>query len=402
MFNRLVLQTIATAILATACAMAQSSGSATLQGTVKDTSGAVVPKAKVTSTHIETGVKAITLSNNDGAFVFPPTQIGKYKVRCEAIGMKAWEQEVLLETGKTLDVSAVLTLGDVAQTVLVTADVPMITTNEPTDATTLDQQRIKELPINGRDLNTLIQDVTPGIEYGGNVNDGARVGGMMTYSTTYSQDGASANNREFGGSTGLQGLESVGEVRIETSTGNAKSSSPASVIVTTRGGTNRYLVSLYETTRNNCCGVAKHLQDVNANGTPFKLPKLIRNEYGGSFGGPVVLPKIYNGRNRTFFFVSKEEVALRQGLTYSFSVPTVAQRQGNFAGLETNTGLPITIYDPATGQIQTLTRGPVTIRSPFPNNTIPVSRESPLAKYIYGITPLPTDITEPNIASNLK
>ena len=407
MFNSSVFRMIASAILATACAMAQSSGSATLQGVVKDSTGAVIPGAKVTATHIETGVKANTVSNNDGAFVFPPTQIGNYKVRCEATGMKAWEQDVLLETGKTVDVNPVLALGDVSQTVLVSADVPMITTNEPTDATTLDQQRIKELPINGRDLNTLIQDVTPGIEYGGNVNDGARTGGMMTYSTTYSQDGASANNREFGGSTGLQGLESIGEVRIETSTGNAKSSSPASVIVSTRSGTNQFKVSLYETARNNCCGVAKHLQDVNANGTPFKLPKLIRNEYGGSIGGPVAIyglkgKKLYDGRNRTFFFVSREQVALRQGLTYSFSVPTVAQRQGNFSGLETNTGLPITLYDPGTGQIQTLSRGPVTIRSPFPNNTIPVSRESPLAKYIYNITPLPTDITEPNIAANLK
>ena len=409
MSKRVALKVIASAFLAAACASAQSSGSATLSGVVKDSSGAVIPKAKVTSTHIETGVKAATTTNNDGFFVFPPVQIGNYKVRCEAPGMKAWEQDVQLETGKTSDVNPVLTLGDVSQTVMVTAEIPLITTNEPTDATTLDQQRIKEIPINGRDLNTLIMDVTPGIEYGGNVNDGARTGGMMTYSTTYSQDGTSANNREFGGSQGLQGLESIGEVRIETSTGNAKSSSPASVIVSTRSGTNRYVASLYETTRNNCCGVAKRRQDVNPNGTPFSLPKLIRNEFGGSFGGPVVLPsfglngkKLYEGRNRTFFFISREQTALRQGLTYSFSVPTVAQRNGNFSGLQTNLGLPITIYDPNSGEIQTLARGPVTIRAPFPNNTIPVSRQSPLSKYIYGITPLPTDITEPNIASNLK
>ncbi len=389
--------------------LGQSSGSATLQGVVKDSSGAVIPKAKLTSTHIETGVKAATTSNNDGFFVFPPTQIGKYKVRCEAPGMKAWEQDVMLETGKVSDVAPVLTLGDVTQTVMVTDAAPMITANEATDSTTLDSQRIKEIPINGRDLNTLIMDVTPGIEYGGNVNDGARTGGMMTYSTTYSQDGASSNNREFGGSQGLQGLESVGEVRIETSTGNAKSASPASVIVSTKSGTNRYITSLYETARNNCCLVAKHRQDVNPNGSPFPLPRLIRNEYGGSFGGPVMLPsfglngkKMYDGRNRTFFFVSREQVALRQGLTYSFSVPTVAQRNGNFSGLETNTGLPITLYDPNSGSIQQLTRGPVTIRTPYPNNTIPSNLESPLAKYIYGITPLPTDITEPNIASNLK
>lgn len=163
-FHKSVLKAIALAIFASVCVLAQSSGSATLQGTVKDTTGAVIPNAKVTATHIDTGVTAATTSNNDGLFVFPPTQIGKYKVRCEATGMKAWEQDVLLETGKTADISPVLTLGDVSQTVMVSAEVPLITTNEPTDATTLDQQRIKELPINGRDLNTLIQDVTPGIE----------------------------------------------------------------------------------------------------------------------------------------------------------------------------------------------------------------------------------------------
>src|ERR1019366_7151338 len=122
-------------------------------------------------------------------------------------------------------------------------------------------------------MNTLIMDVTPGIEYGGGAAGGARTGGMMIYSTTYSQDGAPANNREFGGSQGLQGLESVGEVRIETSTGNAKSSTPASVIVNTRSGSNRLVFTAYETARNNCCGVAKHLQDVNPNGAPFPLPR---------------------------------------------------------------------------------------------------------------------------------
>ena len=396
-------------VLASLPAFAQTSGAATLQGTVKDTSGAVIPGAKITATHIESGVKAETIANHEGFFGFPPMRIGDYKVHCEAAGMKGWEGDTLLETGKIVDISPVLTAGDVRQTVVVSAEVPLVTSSEPTDATTLDQQRIKELPINGRSLDALITDVTPGIEYGGGVNDGARVGGLLIYATTYTQDGGYANNRETGGSHGLQGLESIGEVRIETSTGNAKSATPATVIVNTRSGTNRYIASLYETVRNNCCGVAKKRQDVNPNGTPFQLPKLIRNEFGGSLGGPVVLPsfglngkKLYDGHNRTFFFVSREQVYLRATSTYSFSVPTVAQRQGNFSGLETNTGLPITIYDPLSGDIQTLPRGPVTVRTPFPNNTIPVTRESPLAKYMYSITQLPTDNTEPNIASNLK
>jgi len=409
MLNRVLFRVLPLLIMASISCWSQNSGGGTVQGTVKDSTGAVVPGVKVSITHIETGVKSNTASNQDGFFVFPPVQIGIYKVRCEATGMKAWEQEITLQAGSTVDVNASLALGDVSQTVQVTAEIPLVTTTDPTDATTLDQQRIKELPINGRDLNTLLMDVTPGVEYGGGVNDGARTGGMMTYSTLYSQDGVAANNREFGGSSGLQGLESIGEVRIETSTGNARSSTPASVIVSTRSGTNRYVASLYETSRNNCCGVARRRQDINPNGSPFPMPQLIRNEFGGSFGGPLSLPtfglngrKTYNGHNRTFFFISREQVAMRQGLTYSFSVPTVAQRQGNFSGLETNTGLPITIYDPQSGQIVNKTTNPTsyTVRTPFPNNTIPLSRESPLAKYIYNITPLPTDNTEPNIASN--
>jgi hypothetical protein len=410
MLNKFFFRAAVLLLLASASVWAQNSGSGTIQGTVKDVTGAVVPGAKVTITHTETGVKSNTVSNNEGFFVFPPVQIGKYKARCEATGMKAWEQEITLDAGSRVEVNAALSPGDVTQTLQVTAEIPLVTTTDATDATTLDQQRIKEVPVNARDLNTLMMASTPGVEYTGSANnDGARIGALPLYATIYSQDGAPANNREFGGPLGLQGLESIAEVRIETSTGSAKSSTPASVIVSTRSGTNRFIASLYETARNNCCGVAKHLEDVNPDGTPFKLPKLIRNEYGGSFGGPVILPtfglngrKIYDGHNRTFFFVSREQVDFLQGLVFSPSVPTVAQRQGNFSGLETSTGLPITLYDPNSGQIQTLSRGPVTIRTPFPNNVIPVSRESPLAKYVYGITPLPTDNTEPNIASNLK
>src|SRR4029077_13172022 len=98
-------------------------------------------------------------------------RIGKYRVRCEATGMKAWEGDIQLETGKIVDIKPVLTLGDVTQTILVSSDIPLVTTTEPTDATTLDQQRIKELPLNGRSLDALVADVTPGIEFGGGVND---------------------------------------------------------------------------------------------------------------------------------------------------------------------------------------------------------------------------------------
>ncbi|MBS1857314.1 MAG: TonB-dependent receptor [Acidobacteria bacterium] len=397
--------------LLTATAFGQSvTGGGTIQGTVRDSAGLVFPNAKVTITHVDTGTVLNLTGNSEGYFATPPTKIGRYKVRVESPGMKTWEGEILLETGRTVDIEPVLAPGQVNETVVVNETIPLVTTTDPTDATTLDARRIQELPINGRDMNTLLADVTPGVEQVIDVNGGVRSAGMMVYSTNYVQDGAASNNREFGGSMNLSGLEAVGEVRVETSTSNAKYSSPASVIVTTKGGTNQYHAAVYETVRNNAFGVARARQDVNYNGSPYQVPKLIRNEFGGSIGGPVYLPtfglngkKVYNGHNRTFFFFSREGQELRQGISKDFKVPTAAMRSGDFSQLYDSAGRFITLYDPMTSATVAIssTRH-TTQRLPFPGNIIPVTRESPLAKYIYGITPLPTDITNPLVTTNLK
>jgi hypothetical protein len=397
-------------LFAAFCRAQSITGGGTIQGAVKDSSGSAIANARLTITHIETGTVLKTESNSDGYFASPPIKIGKYRVRVEAPGMKVWESEVLLGTGRTADIEPVLTVGQVNETVVVNESIPLVTTTDPTDGATLDSKRIQELPINGRDMNTLLSDVTPGIEQVIDVNGGVRTSGMMVYSTNYVQDGAASNNREFGGSMNLAGLESVGEVRVETSTSNARYGSPASVIVTTRGGGNQLHLAVYETVRNNAFGVARARQDVNYNGTPFQVPKLIRNEFGGSIGGPVYLPtfglngkKLYHGRNRTFFFFSREGQELRQGLSKDFTVPTLAMRNGDFSQLYDSSGRFITIYDPLTSAVQTVsaTRH-FTNRLPFPGNIIPMNRESPLAKYVYGITPIPTDITNPLVTTNLK
>ena len=399
------------AVLASPSVLAQSSaGGGSIQGTVKDSTGAVIPGAKLTILHVETGRITSTEANNEGYYATPPLQIGKFKVRVEARGMKAWEGELVLETGRIAEVNPVLAPGKVSETVVVSATVPLVTTTDPTDGSTLDSQRIGELPINGRDLNTLLGDVTPGVEPVIDVNGGIRTSGLMVYSNNYVQDGAASNNREFGGSANLQGLESIGEVRVETSTSSAKYSSPTSVVVTTKGGTNRLRGALYETARNNAFGVARARQDVFNDGRPFPTPKLIRNEFGGSIGGPLYLPlfglggkKWYNGRSRTFFFFSREGVELRQGLTRDFTVPTVAMRAGDFSGLMDSQGRKITLYDPLTTRMVTASNGrQVAVRDPFPNNQIPIGSESPLAKRILAITPLPTDITNPLVTANLK
>jgi hypothetical protein len=402
---------VAVVALAAGLCWGQSiTGGGTIQGTVKDSSGGAIPKAMVAITHLDTGETIRSETNADGYFATPPIQIGRYKVRVQAPGMKNWESTLELETGRTADIEPVLSPGQVSDTVTVAATAPLVTTTDPTDATTLDARRIKELPINGRDLNTLLALVAPGVEQVIDVNGGVRSSGMMVYSTNYVQDGASSNNREFGGSMNLAGLESVAEVRVETSTSSAKYSSPASVILTTKGGGNSYHAAVFETVRNNAFGVARARQDVSFNGTPFQVPKLIRNEFGGSIGGPIYLPsfglngrKTYDGHNRTFFFFSREGQELRQGVSKDFKVPTLAMRGGDFSQLYDSQGRYITLYDPLTSSVQTLANGRhVTMRMPFAGNILPPTRESPLAKFIYGITPLPTDNTSPLVTNNLK
>ncbi|MCL4401501.1 MAG: TonB-dependent receptor [Acidobacteria bacterium] len=405
------LRLIAIAAMASFLSLGQTgAGGGAIQGTVKDSSGAAIPRAKIAIIHLETGRVTNTQSNAEGFFATPPLSIGKYKVRVEAPGMKVWEGDLLLEAARTAEVSPVLAPGQVNEVITVTDAAPMVTTTDPTAGSTLDAQRIGELPINGRDMNTLLADVTPGVEEIIDVNGGVRTDGLMVYSTNYVQDGAASNNREFGGSMNLQGLESVGEVRMETSTSSAKYNAPSSVIVSTRGGGNRFRMAVYETMRNNAFGVARARQDVFYDGRPFQTPKLIRNEFGGSIGGPVILPsfglngrRIYNGRNRTFFFFSREGLELRQGLTRDFKTPTAAMRQGDFSGLYDSQGRFITLYDPlTTARITTASGRSVASRIPFIGNAIPAQRQSAISKRIWGITPMPTDITNPLVTSNLK
>ena len=400
--NLHVFAIIFVSFLITLPASAQSSaGGGTIQGSVKDSTGAAIPSAKVAVRHIDTGRVTNTITNGDGYFITPPIPIGKYKVRVAAPGMKTWEEDVQLETGRSIEVLPQMVPGQVTETIQVTSSVPLVTTTDPTDATTLDSQRIRELPINGRDLNTLLADVTPGVEQVIDVNGGLRSGGLMVYSTSFTQDGAASNNREFGGSMNLQGLESIGEVRVETSTSSAKFTTPVNVTVSTKSGGNMFHFGGHETTRNNAFGVARARQDISFTSVPYQVPKLIRNEFGGFISGPVLLPK-YNGGNKTFFLYSREQVELRQGLTRDYSVPTAAMRNGDFSQLSDSTDRFLQLYDPNTTRTAFANNRTITTRDPFVNNQIPLSRMSPLAKAIWGITPLPSDITNPVITTNLK
>jgi len=260
-----------------------------------------------------------------------------------------------------------------------------LTTTQATIANVVERERIEQLPLNGRLFTSLIAQTTPGVE-------GDRVNGLRTTSMEFVQDGATLNQRNVGGAPARPpGLDTIQEVRVETSVSSAKYNRPASTIVSTRSGTNQLRGSLFHTMRNNGVGVARRRQDFFS-----KTPQLIRNEFGASAGGPVWIPKVYNGRNGTFVFGAWEEVKLRSGANFGSTIPTDGMWNGDFSGLVDGIGRQIVLYDPQS----TAAVAPFT-RSAFPGNRIPLTRRSPVASFLSGITQRPTlgDVN-PLIASN--
>lgn len=370
-------------VMITSAVLAQT-GTGSIQGTAKDVSGAVVPKAQVIVQHIDTGNQFTTQANEAGFFVFPAVQAGRYSVAVKSPGMEEWKGDLQLQTGQEAVVEAVLRVGGTATQMTVAGDVTsLVTTTNPTLATVVERARIEELPLNGRHIEDLMVQMAPGLEGGLGASPADGVGnvtpqpyGLRDGSLQFVQDGVSLLDANLMQLTSRPpGMDIVQEFRIEMSVPSAKYSAPATALLSTRSGTNQWHGSLFYTGRNNGFGVARQRQDFYT-----KPPQLIRNEYGASLGGPVKLPH-YDGKDRTFFFFGWEALSLRQSTTISTSVPTPAMEQGNFSQLTNAQGLPITLYDPRS------TAGPSqnSARVPYVGNIIPLSERSPLAAYVYGV-----------------
>ena len=373
-----------------AAAYAQT-GAGQIQGTVNDAAGAAVPSATVLLESVQTGNRSQVETNSQGFFVFPSLQAGDYRLTVTAAGMAKWQGQVALSVGQTAAITPALSVATGRESVTVLGDVtPLVTTTSATIATVVERTRIEQLPLNGRAIASLIQQTTPGLE--GTSSTQPQVYGLRDSSMEYVQDGVPLDSRNTGDIQARPpGLDTVQEFRIETSVSSAKLDRPANAIMSTRSGTNVIHGGLFETGRDSGFGVARQRQD-----TFIKPPHLVRNEFGASVGAPIFIPKIYNGKNRTFFFFAWEEMRLRSASTVSAYVWPAADRVGNFSGLTDASGHSIAVYDP-----NSVGPGPNYGKTPFVGNQIPVSQMSPLAKYMYSVTPLPTSPNvNPNVAAN--
>src|SRR5438094_1342799 len=353
--------------------LAAQTGLGVVRGTVQDASKAVIPNAKVTLTNTATGVGRDSVTNADGIYYFGAVSIGPYTLLVGSQGFKKWEGTLTVQAGQTVVIDPALEVGSLESAVEVTGVAPVVTTQGAQVSDTKDALRIHNLPLNGRQITNLF-DLTPGVEGGAN----PRVNGMKVGSTEMLLDGVSYVDRYGGGVSRVQpGLDTVQEFRIETAGSGAQFSRPATVELVTRSGTNELHGALFETLRNNGGGLrARQRQDFGT------AAKLIRNEYGGWAGGPVLVPGLYNGKNKTFWFFDWEGLKQRENNFAQASVPTPAMWNGDLSNIGDTNGDTLTIYDPLT------TRADGT-RLPFAGNVIPTDRLSNFSKVMQSVSPLP-------------
>jgi hypothetical protein len=388
------------AVFGCAGAFAQS-GAGSIQGTVTDSTGAVVPGAAVHVINQATGVVADTTSNSVGFYQAPDLFTGTYTVTVSAPNMKTYNRTVELLSAQNAVIDVSLTTGAVTQQVQVSANtVQLITTDNGTISSTLENQRINQLPMNGRNIITLVNQTTPGLESCPESSSCAN--GQEGPSTEYETDGATITNREFGGvHMGAQQMvdpDAVQEVRVVDANAGAQYASPTTVILNTKSGTNQLHGSAFETARNNAFGIAR-----GRNNPPnYVAPQYVRNEFGASVGGPIVIPHFYNGQKKTFFFFAYERYSLAQSPFQNEEVPTPQMQQGDFSQATNSSGVLQELYDPATTTAATpysrqsftqeYTEGPGAGPSNCNGDTncIPAGEEAALTKTLNAMQPSTT------------
>ncbi|MGD0479090.1 MAG: carboxypeptidase-like regulatory domain-containing protein [Terracidiphilus sp.] len=391
------------------------SGAGSIQGTVTDATGAVIPAASIHVVNVATGVKTDTKSNGVGFYQVPELFTSTYSVTVTAPGMETYTTSIELLVAQNAVINPILTAGAVTQQVVVAGDtVQLTTTDNGAISSTLENARINQLPMNGRFLTNLLSTTTPGLE-----NGGKDIDGLMPSAVIYTVDGVSTQDNLRGGlyygSGGSQLIDpdSVQEVRMEALNAGAEYATPATAIITTKSGTNAMHGTAFETARNNAIGIAKSRQ----NPSSYSAPHLVRNEFGFSAGGPIILPHIYHGKDKSFWFFAYERFSLAQEVSTLTTWPTQTFGQGNFSGLVNSSGVLQTLYDPATTThnpacpvpSSTATTNNLYCRQSFTQeynetgsnvNSIPSSEISPVAKLYYQLLPPPTTTADPLVTSN--
>ena len=335
-------------------------------GTVFDPNRAVVPNATVVITNVATNQAQTLLTNGGGEFVLTPVNPGIYRVEVTAKGFAiAVVNNAEVIVGQSARVDVQLRLGDVSTKLEVSASSPLLNTEAGTLGQEITNKQVVDLPLNGRSYYELAR-LTPGatllpgsgnlLRIRANYQSGTSISGVAGNQTSFYLDGVDTTDHHQGGTLIQTSIDALQEFQIEQSEYSAEFRNAGGVLNgTTKSGGNDFHGVLFEFLRND------KLDSRNF----FALSRdvLKRNQFGGGIGGPLIIPKLYNGRNKTFFFFNYEGMRQRAGTVFNSIVPSPAQKTGDFSAPGLNT-----IYDPTNG-------------APFPGNRIPSERISPQAQF---------------------
>ncbi|MGH9666285.1 MAG: carboxypeptidase regulatory-like domain-containing protein, partial [Bryobacteraceae bacterium] len=317
-------------------------------GTVRDSSGAVVTQAKLQLVNSGTGIVHSAASDASGDFRFLLLPVGTYSLKASATGFKTFLRDgIIVEADRSLGVPVTLDVGAVTETVEVQAGTPLLDPNTSSMGTVMDQKKVQDLPLNGRNpmgLANLIPTVRGIGGFGGLATStwgmsAVAIAGGSVLGNAYLVDGVANDKMIDGGASTQLPVEATEEFKVQTNNMSAEfgRTSGGIISVISKSGTNQFHGSLFEYLRNS--SVAANEFFANKSGVA-RLP-LNLNQFGGAVGGPIK-------KDRLFFFVDYEGVRQRQTLDETITSPTVPQRAGDFSNTRAANGSLITIYDPLT------------------------------------------------------
>ncbi|MBV9483318.1 MAG: TonB-dependent receptor [Acidobacteria bacterium] len=349
--------------------------SAKIVGTVRDASGAVLPGAKVTVTNVGTNVTRSLATDNGGNYVVTELRPGTYTVTVTQPGFKAAVQSPFqLDVNQVLRVDLTLAVGNVSERVEVTAAEPLVESQTSSMGQVIEEQRVHELPLNGRNFVQLAY-LTPGVNQGpnagltvqqGNIpedergNAAIQANGLTATNNNFLLNGFDNNEQQIGIEVIQPSIDAIQEFKVQTNNFGADIGRGGAVVnAVLKSGSNQFHGSAYEFLRNSIFDAKNYFDDPSLPIAPFK-----RNQFGATLGGPMM-------KNRTFFFGDYEGTRIRQSLTDISTVPVPGERGGDFSDLLTGTIDPVTGFD--NGQIfDPLTYDAATnSRQPFVGNIIP-------------------------------
>src|SRR5215831_12454303 len=357
-----------------------------LSGIVTDGSGAVVLAANLQLTNVETGVVLTTVANEAGVYRFLFLNPGLYKLVATMTGFKTFERSgIRVNVSEAGTLPVVLELGAQSERITVSAEAPLIDAEKADHGMVIDNKKVQDIPINTRNpimLAAISNGITP---TGGstldqkpfsNSADGSwSINGGVGSTVEFLLDGAPNNTIYNGVSTvaHVPSVDAVQEFKVTTSIYDAQSghTGGGAINISIKSGTKALHGSGYEYLKRAALNAAAFSD--NAHGNPTPASGL--DQYGFTIGGPVHLPKVYKGEDKTFFFFAWEKYHEDQEYPSEkvASVPTAAQRQGDFSDTRDNAGRLITIYDPLSGRFE----GTKWVRTAFAGNRIPSDRINP-------------------------